>query len=206
MQKTVRINLQARKNLLKQTRKSKVAAAKHEWNQYHLQKNVTERTARRYVKEERANRREDWILGPLAPNRNIGNSKGTFGTIDVEMIQSPMVPRQVKAAPKRPGYDAMDWEGKHKNIAFTGDTIVGNVAVDDRVVVVHGPERIKGMIGTVLSVDEDREELRIQNINVVSIRPALSRKGKTPDTDTPATGRYSHPSHRPSTCSQRRKP
>lgn len=173
MQKTVRINLQARKNLLKQTQKSKLGQAKQEWSQYHLQKQVTERKARQYVKEERANRREDWILGPLAPNRNVGTSKGTFGTVDTELIQSPLIPKPVMAKPKRVGYDASDYEGQDKKLAFTGDTIVGNVVVGDRVVVVHGPERIRGVIGTVQNVDLQREELRIDNVNVVSTHCSL---------------------------------
>jgi len=200
MQKTVRINLQARKNLLKQNHKSKNAAAKKEWNQYHLQKNVTENKARQYVKEERANRREDWILGPLAPNRNVGTNKGTFGTVDVDLIQSPAVPKQVKARPVRAGYDATDWEGKHKSSAFTGDTIVGNVVVGDRVVVVHGPERIRGVIGPVLSVDYEREELRIENVNVVSTR----RKKYSFYADTLVLGRHPHPGHLASTSSKPR--
>jgi len=170
MQKTVRINLQARKNLLKQAQKEKLAKTKLEWSQYHLQKQVTERKARQYVKEERANRREDWILGPLAPNRNVGVNKGTFGTVEPELIQTSAVPRSVRARPKIVGYDAADYEGLDKKWAFTGDTIVGNVVAGDRVVVVHGSERIRGTIGNVLSVDYEREELRIDNVNVVSTR------------------------------------
>jgi len=176
MQKTVRINLQARKNLLKQAQEKKVACAKKEWNQYHQQKQVLDAKTRQYVKEERANRREDWILGPLAPNRNVGTSKGTFGTVDVELLQTPMVPTQVQEGPKRLGYDASDYEGKHKRKAFTGRTVVGNVVAGDRVVVVRGPERIRGKIGSVLTVDHDREELRIDNINVVSTACASPRR------------------------------
>lgn len=188
MQKTVRINLQARKNLLKKSHKDQIAAAKQEWNQYHQQKNTIDKKARQYVKEERANRREDWILGPLAPNRNVGQGKGTFGTIDVDLIQSPTIPKQVKGDPKFPGYDAVNYE-KKKGLAFRGDTIVGNVVAGDRVVVVHGPERIRGKIGHVSSVDYDREELRIENINLVSLHRLSSREKKA--------SILIHPPHRP---------
>jgi len=206
MQKTVRINLQARKNVLKQVNKKRVKDAKTEWNQYHQQKLSTERTARQYVKEERAHRREDWILGPLAPNRNVGTNKGTYGTVDVEMIQSPAIPKQVQGGPKRPGYDVMEYEGKHKGIAFTGDTIVGNVVVDDRVVVVHGPERIRGIIGDVLSVDYQREELRITNVNVVSTCSFYPAQGNLSYTNNPVPGRYQDPSYRPPAPGQCREP
>lgn len=167
MQKAIRINLQARKQAVKAAQRSREKQDYAAWKEYYQQKQMNDKKLREYIKEERAHRREDWMLGPLAPNRNVGLDKGTFGTIDVQSIQRPQIPKPAQGGPKVKGDVATDWEGKHRKLKFKGNTIVGNVVVGDRVCVVHGHPRIKGQIGYVSVVDPEREELRITNINVV---------------------------------------
>jgi len=120
------------------------------------------------MKEERANRREDWILGPLAPNRDVGRDNGKLGTISADLTPEPELPRSVRASPRGRGYDAIDKSGEGRNKLFKGRTIVGNVVAGDRVVIVHGPQRLRGQIGEVLDVDYEKEELKLKNINIVS--------------------------------------
>lgn len=112
----------------------------------------------RYLREERQHRREDWMLGPLAPNRDSGVSRNVVGTIDPQLRQIPEVLEPVANVLKAQ---------KHK---FTGTSMAGNVVVHDRVVVVAGPERLRGLIGEVIDIDNEKHTLRLKNINLVSSR------------------------------------
>lgn len=156
---------------------------------------VQQRIRRSYLKEERANRREDWLLGPLAPNRNVGKEKGKLGTISSDIVSNPDLPKAVRASPQGYGYDAVDKTGQGKNKLFKGRTIVGNVVAGDRVVVVHGPERLRGQIGEVLSVDHKKEELKVKDVNIVS--GLLPRTSKRFDANTLLSERHCCP-HPPS--------
>jgi large subunit ribosomal protein L24 len=41
------------------------------------------------IKAARLARREDWELGPLAPKRDVGDTKDTYGTIDSMRTRPP---------------------------------------------------------------------------------------------------------------------
>lgn len=110
------------------------------------------------------------MLGPLAPSRNSGSQKGLFGTLSVDLAQNPTVPKSVRAGPKKLGYAAMSEEEQGEK-GFRGDTIVGNVVAGDRVVIVAGEERLRGLVGTVNSVDLEKEEVKLMDINTVSTCP-----------------------------------
>lgn len=168
MQKSLRINLFARNQSIKRVHKSKAKVAKEEWQQWQRQKVNVDRINRQYAKEERKARREDWLAGPLAPNRNSGVEKGSYGAVQVQAIQTPEIPKSARGLPNIPGYEARDWNGVDKRERFDGKTIVGNVVVNDRVAIVHGPERLKGLIGTITAIEEEKEEVRIKNLNTVS--------------------------------------
>jgi large subunit ribosomal protein L24 len=87
MQKVLRINLNARHTALKKTRKKllfNTRKAEKEYEQWQLRADAKQKE---YVKDERLHRREDWIKGPLAPDRNTGLKKGRLGAMDSIMMQ-----------------------------------------------------------------------------------------------------------------------
>lgn len=90
--------------------------------------------------EERKNRREDWLKGPLAPRRNIGERDILYGTISTNRLRLPKVPesKRVKYVTLAPG---------------------------DRVCMVRG--RDKGKIGKVLQVDEESQSVTVEGVNMV---------------------------------------
>ena len=95
-------------------------------------------------------RREDYELGPLAPRRDVGDAKATYGTILGQRIRGqPLDYRKEEKIMKLFG-------GKHLNIV-TGD----------RVVLIEG--RDKGKIGKVSSVAPKNGELTVEGLNMVSI-------------------------------------
>lgn len=131
------------------------------WQQQDIQMKKMEKG---YIKDEAKSRREDWMLGPLAPNRNSGIHRNVFGTVDGSMANRPALPKDW--TPKLPlGYKYIGDSYK----GFKGTTMAGNVALDDRVCVVHGPERLVGLIGTVTEVDNQTGMLKLRDINVVCI-------------------------------------
>lgn len=166
MQKTVRINLLARNSAAKHFQKVKHREAKNEWSQWHQATNRIKATQGKYVREERLHRRQDWIAGPLAPNRNSGTEKGVYGTADTDFFQLGRVPQVAFEGPKKEGFAAIS--EKDEAEGFKGTTIVGNVTINDRVVIVNGPERLRGLIGYVNDVDQERETVKITNVNTVS--------------------------------------
>lgn len=89
----------------------------------------------------RTARREDWLMGPLAPRRDVGNSKETYGTVS---------PKQLRAPLKEKG-QWKDW----------------CIREGDRVVVVAPKHRDRGKIGTVKSVREMAEECTVEGLNMV---------------------------------------
>lgn len=172
MQKTLRINLLARNQAVKRARKQKARQTFNEWKEYETRDATQEQKMRDYRKEERAHRHEDWKLGPLAPNRGVGKEKGKFGTISYDLQYNYTLPKDGQSTPRLPGYNRMSSEEvDNKYPRFKGKTILGNVAAGDRVVIVQGPTRVRGQIGIVSSVDDEREELRISNVNIVSSVP-----------------------------------
>lgn len=92
------------------------------------------------LKDARIARREDWKLGPLAPRRDVGAQRDTYGTTDTRLLRGPELPKseQTKYWP---------------------------IVAGDRVVLVEG--RDKGKIGTVRSIDKARNELTVEGLNKV---------------------------------------
>lgn len=90
----------------------------------------------------RNSRREDWLLGPLAPKRDVGGSKDTYGTIGTRAL------RRVEKA-----------EGEWKDWC---------IVEGDRVVVVEDGHRDRGKIGRVREVRARAEECTVEGLNQVS--------------------------------------
>src|SRR5947207_10555487 len=128
-------------------RKARIAAAKDRRQQCKadfrervaLQRNLLDETI-----EERKNRREDWMRGPLAPRRDVGDRHGVYGTVSSQRLRIPKV--------------QPDQKSKYINIA-----------PGDRVCVVRGRDR--GKIGKVLRVDADTESVTIDGLNIVRVSP-----------------------------------
>lgn len=93
------------------------------------------------IKAARLARREDWLLGPLAPRRDLGSSKDTYGTVDSTHVQH---------IPKR---------GKIRDHC---------IAEGDRVVIV-GDFPDQGLIGKVRQVKVGAETCMVEGLNMVDI-------------------------------------
>lgn len=144
MQKVLRRNLLARNQALKRQRREteeKLNQTKRKIRQEHVS---STRLKTLSINAERRNRREDWVLGPLAPNRVAGKDGGGYGMLAFQVIQVPTVLKT-----KREKYF--------------------NFAKDDRVVVVKGTSR--GKIGKVTKVDEEKQTVELDGINMVSFSP-----------------------------------
>ena len=86
-------------------------------------------------------RREDWELGPLAPARNVGDAKETYGAMEMERV------RPVDIA-------------EEKRVKFW------NIVENDRVVVIEG--RDKGKIGIVKSLEKKSNMVVVGGLNMAS--------------------------------------
>lgn len=93
------------------------------------------------VRAERVARREDWVMGPIAPKRDVGKDAGQYGTLNAQRL---------KESEKR------EW----KNYG---------IVPGDRVVIVKKGHRDQGKIGVVKEVTEKAETCKIERLNVVSI-------------------------------------
>lgn len=101
-------------------------------------------TQSRYVKEERLNRREDWICGSrLAPKRDAGVLAEKYGTVDQTLLQ-PVNRR-------------------------SEDRLRTWLADGDRVVLLEGID--KGKIAQVIGVDEDSQTVKLNGLNKVCCSP-----------------------------------
>ncbi|KAL9621046.1 MAG: hypothetical protein Q9160_004431 [Pyrenula sp. 1 TL-2023] len=96
MQQLLRRNILARNQALRRKRKQ-LAHAEKEAKQKILSEQVRlNRLVLDDIRDERKNRREDWLLGPLAPNRNAGLASGAYGAMNAERRQQPDVRRDVR--------------------------------------------------------------------------------------------------------------
>ncbi|KAI9793505.1 MAG: hypothetical protein M1816_007937 [Peltula sp. TS41687] len=98
--------------------------------------------ASRDIKNARIARREDRELGPLAPKRDVGDSKETYGVLDSRRTRGPIKREEDK---------------KDAQLIVAGD----------RVVIIEG--RDKGRIGPVVRVDRKRHEAVVKGLNLVDI-------------------------------------
>ena len=142
MQRVLLRNILARNQALKRQRRKGEETLNKEADEVRREKFAVARSERSLVKAERAHRREDWMLGPLAPNRLAGKDGGGYGMMGRLSAQTPTVMKRER----------------EKYI---------NIVVNDRVVVVSGRE--KGKIGKVEIVNEERQSVVLLDINVVSL-------------------------------------
>ncbi|KAL1996965.1 hypothetical protein VTN49DRAFT_7830 [Thermomyces lanuginosus] len=93
-------------------------------------------------REEKKNRWEDWMRGPLAPKRDAGAQASHYGAITPMAVQPPKIP-------------------KHLRRQYI------NIAPGDRVCLMKGKD--KGKIGEVVSVDEETEHVTVKDLNMVDV-------------------------------------
>ncbi|MCJ1426248.1 hypothetical protein MMC29_004151 [Sticta canariensis] len=141
MQKVIRATERAktqarRKNVMKRAR-----ADSEQRTLVRTQQNRRAKDRHSLIQAARIARREDWLLGPLAPRRDLGSSTNTYGAIHPRIVQDV---------------------NKHENIRDYC------IAKGDRVVMVgEFPE--KGLIGTVKSVAERAETCMVAGFNMVDV-------------------------------------
>lgn len=82
-------------------------------------------------------------MGPLAPRRDVGTSKETYGTVSV---------RQMRAVAKEKG-EQKEW----------------CIREGDRVVIVAAKHREAGKIGVVKEVRAEAEECTVEGLNLVCL-------------------------------------
>ncbi|MCJ1233965.1 hypothetical protein MMC14_001923 [Varicellaria rhodocarpa] len=95
------------------------------------------------LRAARTARREDWLLGPLAPRRDVGEKKDSYGAIGTRRLQS---------VDKADG-DWKDW----------------CIVAGDRVVIVEDGHRDRGKIAAVREIREKAEECVIIGLNLVDV-------------------------------------
>lgn len=95
------------------------------------------------IQEARQNRKEDWERGLLAPRRDVGLKRDSYGTLSIYNIQ----------APEKNPEERLDW---------------WPITEQDRVVVIRGRE--KGKIGIVSSVYKDSVTITIRGMNTVEVK------------------------------------
>lgn len=133
---TERAKTQARRKLL--AARSKIAS--YEAMKNRAAKADNQRSISSDIRIARAVRREDWLLGPLAPRRDVGNSKGSYATVSSRRLQGPKT---------------------------TGKPHDYCIEQGDRVVVVGKEFRDRGKIGQVKEVRTEEEECLIEGLNLV---------------------------------------
>lgn len=109
------------------------------------------------IKIARRTRREDWDLGPLAPRRDVGLKKETYGTISSMRIRGETMSLAERLLVNPEG-------GRYANIV-----------VNDRVVLLEG--RDKGKIGKVIEVDAKRQEITVEGLNLVGFKNHIQHWG-----------------------------
>jgi large subunit ribosomal protein L24 len=144
MQKVLRRSLLARNQSLRKIRRNDKKELKREVKEFHRDRIMRDKALRSYVKAERSARREDWLLGPLAPQRDVGDQKGIYGTMSPMAIRQPKVPER-----QREEYI--------------------NFAIGDRVVIVRG--RSKGKIAAIRTIDEETMTVGLEGMNTVRANP-----------------------------------
>ena len=139
MQQTLKQTLLRRIQLAKRQRKEQLKNFKDEQNKYQQGVIQAARWQRQAIKEERKARREDWLCGPLAPRRDVGEKAGLFGVAGEEIVRAPELPRRL-----RPKTEAM------------------GIVPGDRVVIVRGAGR--GKIGEVIEVKQDTGTVSVKGV------------------------------------------
>jgi large subunit ribosomal protein L24 len=150
MQKVIRRTILAEKQAVRRAAKRQ-EKKQREWRKNNMeQARFQRRDEVDQIKKARQARREDWELGPLAPRRDVGNQKETWGTINSLRSKGPVLAKKER------------WEQR----LFVGGKYP-TIVVNDRVAIMEG--RDKGKIGTIVEMDFSRGECKIEGLNMVCL-------------------------------------
>lgn len=107
--------------------------------------------------------REDWRLGPLRPNRAVGEDTSKYGAIPINEVRGPTIQEKVQQYVN----EVRERRGKEPIYPLVvDDKKYFPIVEGDRVVVIRG--RDKGRIGTVGRVLAASHEIVVKDLNKVS--------------------------------------
>jgi large subunit ribosomal protein L24 len=155
MQQVIRRSVLAEKQAARRLAKRKDKTTR-EWAKTNReQSRHIGREATGQIKQARLNRREDWELGPIAPRRDVGDSKDTYGTVHTQRMRGTLL------------HD----KDRMEALKTVGGRYL-NIVKNDRVVLLEGKD--KGKIGKIIAVDAGRAECTVEGLNLVSPRIPVS--------------------------------
>ncbi|KAH9908113.1 hypothetical protein F4778DRAFT_777475 [Xylariomycetidae sp. FL2044] len=105
--------------------------------------------------------RNRWELGPNAPRDDIGANADSRGAISEFRLSTKHTPTLAQ---------------RNRRCAWLGGAFNLNLAVGDRVVLLDGAE--KGRIGNIHSIDEDRAEVLVKDLNKVNVQVGADMREK----------------------------
>ncbi|KAL4921553.1 hypothetical protein BDW62DRAFT_173948 [Aspergillus aurantiobrunneus] len=142
MQKVVRRTALARNQARREAIRANKNAQREELKDSLRQRFAFNRAELDNARAERLHRREDWMRGPLAPQRDAGAAGKSFGALRPQAMRPPAIPKHLR----------------RKYINF---------APGDRVCIMKG--RDKGKIDVVTRVDAENETLTVKDLNMADV-------------------------------------
>lgn len=150
MQKLLRRTAQAKAHASRRTKNEAAKARTENRKIRQYQYTIANRAVLQDVKAAQVARREDHLLGPLAPRRDVGSKRDTYGTVDEKRVRGP-------------GIKGIAVEKGGKPEAWTG------IKEGDRVVVVGKGVRDWGKVGVVKEVRANQGKCAVEGVNLVCL-------------------------------------
>jgi large subunit ribosomal protein L24 len=165
MQKVIRRTILAEKQAVRklQRRRDKHAADRAKTAREQVRFSRLEET--KDIKIARKVRREDWDLGPLAPRRDVGDVKDTYGTIHTSRLRGEELDMKKRLEVNPSG-------GRYPTIVK-----------GDRVVLLEGHD--KGRIGKISEIDFKRQECTVEGLNMVCLHAGRTTVHRLPAIEPP---------------------
>jgi large subunit ribosomal protein L24 len=153
MQKVIRRSVLAKAQAVRRLARRKERDIRITNRSKREQENYVKKEVATDIKAARLARREDWELGPLAPKRDVGLKKDTYGTISTMRLRGKELTLEERLKLNPDG-------GRYPTIV-----------AGDRVVLLQG--RDKGKIGKVAALDAARQEVTVEGLNMVRFLSAI---------------------------------
>lgn len=148
MQKLLRRTAQAKAQASRRTKNQVTKSRTENRKLRHYQYIEFNRAVLQDVKNAQFSRREDHLLGPLAPRRDVGSKRDTYGTVDERRLRGP----GMKGIGVEKGGRPEEWTG---------------IKEGDRVVVVGKEVRDWGKVGLVREVRANQGDCAVEGLNMV---------------------------------------
>ena len=154
MQKVIRRTIFAEKQAARRNARKKERSTKLWLYEARQEASFTRGHEVKQLKAAQTARREDYELGPLAPRRDVGNDKESYGTLNQYQLR----------------LNRVDRERREEALKSVGGRFL-NIVKGDRVVLLEGKD--KGKIGKISEVDLDRLACKVEGLNMVSSVPRI---------------------------------